>query len=257
MARLNRVEGDVLISFEDLRRQYWSLRSDQAYKWKYLRFRLTHRGHGRVCNICQWQGREFYNEKEIWNAECPRCHSRARQRLLRLVLGNLGLPKPNARILHVSPKGEGGLTKWFRSLTSSYLSIDKGGVWNTFDDGAAMLEMDLTDLRFPDGSFDLVICSHVLECIVEDHKAIGEIYRVLAPGGAAALQVQIYGAVTSRVDTPTQEDYYHAWRPGLDYFERYKAAGFKVEVHGTADTDHRLLSLTVSQVVPICTKPSA
>ncbi len=43
---------------------------------------------------------------------------------------------------------------------------------------------DALKLPFADGTFDRIICSEVLEHIPDDHTAIGELARVLRPGGA-------------------------------------------------------------------------
>ena len=48
---------------------------------------------------------------------------------------------------------------------------------------------DALALPFPDGSFDHVIAAEVLEHIPDDRRAIGEIARVLRPGGTAAVTV--------------------------------------------------------------------
>lgn len=40
---------------------------------------------------------------------------------------------------------------------------------------------DITSLPFPDGEFDLVVCSEVLEHIPDHHRAMSEIVRVLKP----------------------------------------------------------------------------
>jgi SAM-dependent methyltransferase len=48
---------------------------------------------------------------------------------------------------------------------------------------------DLRALPFPDGSFDRVIASEVLEHIADDRSAIAELARVLKPGGRAAVTV--------------------------------------------------------------------
>ena len=42
---------------------------------------------------------------------------------------------------------------------------------------------DVQDLPFEDGSFDLVMAAHVLEHLVDPHRAIDEMVRVLKPGG--------------------------------------------------------------------------
>ena len=51
------------------------------------------------------------------------------------------------------------------------------------------MKADVTNLPFADHSFDLVICSEVLEHIPEDDRAIREIVRVLKPGESLAVSV--------------------------------------------------------------------
>jgi 2-polyprenyl-3-methyl-5-hydroxy-6-metoxy-1,4-benzoquinol methylase len=52
----------------------------------------------------------------------------------------------------------------------------------------AMVKMDITDIGFPEASFDVIICNHVLEHVLDDAKAMSELYRTLKPGGWAILQ---------------------------------------------------------------------
>lgn len=59
------------------------------------------------------------------------------------------------------------------------------GCWGTF-------AADVTSLPFQDQSFDLVICSEVLEHIPEDGKAVREITRVLKDGHLLAVSVPRY-----------------------------------------------------------------
>ena len=47
----------------------------------------------------------------------------------------------------------------------------------------ALVKMDITDIRYPDNTFDVIYCSHVLEHVQDDRKAMAEFYRVLKPGG--------------------------------------------------------------------------
>ena len=51
------------------------------------------------------------------------------------------------------------------------------------------LRGDATALPFPDGAFDAVITSEVLEHIPDDTGALGELHRVLRPGGILAATV--------------------------------------------------------------------
>ncbi len=49
----------------------------------------------------------------------------------------------------------------------------------------------------------MVICNHVLEHIIEDYKAMSEIYRVLIKGGLAILQVPISYKINSTYEDIT------------------------------------------------------
>ena len=48
---------------------------------------------------------------------------------------------------------------------------------------------DLRSLPFPDGSFDRVLLSEVLEHVDDDLRALREAFRVLSPGGLVAISV--------------------------------------------------------------------
>jgi SAM-dependent methyltransferase len=70
------------------------------------------------------------------------------------------------------------------------------------------------EMPFPDGSFDVVIMSEVLEHLDEDvrHRALGDVHRVLKPGG------RFIGTVPARerlsdnaVVCPHCEHHFHRW----------------------------------------------
>lgn len=54
---------------------------------------------------------------------------------------------------------------------------------------AIAVTADATNLPFPDDSFDKIIAAEILEHVPRDQRAIGEIARVLRPGGIAAVTV--------------------------------------------------------------------
>ena len=77
---------------------------------------------------------------------------------------------------------------WLVSLSCEYLNVD---LYHP-----AMRRMDLTEIDLPDVCKTLVWCSHVLEHIPDDRKALSEVFRILAPGGMLIVQVPIRGETT-------------------------------------------------------------
>jgi ubiquinone/menaquinone biosynthesis C-methylase UbiE len=103
--------------------------------------------------------------------------------------------------------------------------------------------MDITDIQYPDESFDVIYCSHVLEHVPEDRQALREFYRVLRRGGWAVLLVPITADRTcedpSAVDPSErkrvfgQED--HVRRYGPEFRDRLCEAGFDVCVRQVSE----------------------
>jgi SAM-dependent methyltransferase len=52
-------------------------------------------------------------------------------------------------------------------------------------------KLDMTQMPYPDGSYDLVVHSDTLEHVPQPVKALGECYRVLAPGGYCVYTVPV------------------------------------------------------------------
>ena len=46
-----------------------------------------------------------------------------------------------------------------------------------------MKEIDVTRITYDSNTFDVIVCSHVLEHVPDDDKAMRELYRVLKPNG--------------------------------------------------------------------------
>lgn len=166
------------------------------------------------------------------HAQCPQCEGLERHRLQWLAVKELQkeLDFAKLRILHVAP--ERFIQLRLRPLCASYLSADICG--KDVD-----RQEDLTRLSFPDGSFDLVYCSHVLEHIKDDLAAIREVRRVLALGGIAILPVPIISDVTVEYGKPNWHEHGHVRAPGPDYIERYRLYFGRVRVFSSEDFDDR------------------
>src|SRR5215211_8060293 len=116
-------------------------------------------GKQRYCTVCQSQLRRFWTAGLVVprpNGCCPVCGSLERHRSLWVFLSNKTdlLESHPKRMLHVAP--EKALESKFKQIENlDYVSVD-------LHDRRAMVKMDITDLRYPDDSFDVIYCSHVL-----------------------------------------------------------------------------------------------
>jgi SAM-dependent methyltransferase len=134
------------------------------------------------------------------------------------------------RLLHFAP--ERGFSRILRRARNiDYFSGD-------LCSSRAMIRLNITDIPCPTQAFDVIFCSHVLEHIVDDRRAMAELFRVMKLGGWAILQVPIRGEKTSEDPTITtpedRERVYglaeHVRIYGKDYKDRLQEAGFDVTV---------------------------
>jgi SAM-dependent methyltransferase len=197
------------------------------------------------CAVCErWYLRFMrFGLRGRRNARCPGCGSLERHRFMWLYLtGELGILSRRRRVLHVAP--EPCIRRnLLRAPNLRYAAIDM------YQTGTAQA-MDLTRLDFADRSFDLILCSHVLEHIEDDRKAMAEIARVLRPTGRAVVMVPIDRNREETYEDPSitapAERHaafghpYHVRVCGWDYGKRLTQAGFDVaEVHSTDMPPHR------------------
>lgn len=227
-----------------------------------LRLAYLSVGHSKECPICNWSGRDFLRRsrrhKPAPSEICPRCGSFARHRFAYWVLKDR-LPRRVESALHFAP--ERCVEPWLRSISDDYLSVDLCA-------SNAMARMDITNLRLEADQFSLIWCSHVLEHIEDDAKAMTELYRVLKHDGLLVLMVPVYGDKTyenPEVRTPQerlehfrQEDHVRLY--GLDIADRLRRVGFSVDVLTTSalqDTDKETYGLEYpsTREVFLCVKP--
>jgi SAM-dependent methyltransferase len=208
------------------------------------------------------------------NALCPRCLALERHRVLWLWLERESdllrdsdrLSQP--RFLHIAPevclmrkfeaiwakareerrvahdtsaKANGGESEVFssgRRLKPSELLLSESYITADLESPLARVHFDVQAIPFPDESFDVIFCNHVLEHVADDRAAMREMWRVMRPGG--------WGVMLSPVDisrTKTFEDdtivdrrertrlfgqYDHRRVYGTDYADRLREAGFTV-----------------------------
>lgn len=203
-------------------------------------------GKSRWCPLCGEYARRFndYGTPPRPEALCPSCGALERHRLISFFFEretDLFDHRPK-RMLHFAP--ERCLAKRLESTPAlDYVTVDLHR--------SAKVTADITDLPFEDDSFDVVYCSHVLEHVVDDKKAMRELRRVLRPHGWSVLVVPITSDriiedpnVTDpaeRLRLYGQED--HVRRYGPDFQDRLEECGFKVRCYVASDfLDDRAIS---------------
>lgn len=193
---------------------------------------VLYRGDDVACPCCGHTFSTFANYGLVKrpNVLCRWCLSLERHRGLWLYLHEkTNILKEKVKVLHFAPEDQ------FQTLLKNadnvdYLSAD-------LDMPTAMVQMDITNITFPDNAFDVIICNHVLEHVPDDTQAMKELYRVLRPGGWAILQTPLSDkqetfedlSITDPAERERlfgQDDHVRVY--GWDKKDRLEAAGFTV-----------------------------
>ena len=139
------------------------------------------RGDAVECPICERTFARFLPYAGRENAVCPGCGAAERHRLLWLWLCEED--RLRGRVLAFGP--DDATDERLRHLSRvKYTSSDIDGT-------QAMVAADITQLPFDDDTYDVILCSHVLEHVEDEQRALAELKRVLKPGGWAAIMVPV------------------------------------------------------------------
>ncbi len=179
------------------------------------------------------------------NVFCTNCGSVDRSRLLYLFFKlRTKVFKQPTKLLHVSPNKEIA-----NALIAPTIEQVVGTIEPEMYSEYKPVYMDIQNIKYPEGSFDVVICCHVIEHVDDDAKAMSELYRVLKKGGFAVLQVPLALNLEKTIEDRTlktdkerklmfgQVDHVRLY--GLDYFDKLQKAGFRV-VRDNPFTNHWL-----------------
>lgn len=249
--------------------RYLVLKRTYLFFIRYVRL-LTYYGSKHKCPFCNHSFKKFISggidtkvskENKVvgagyrTNAMCPYCESSDRERLLVLFIREHKLIKEGMKLLHFAP--ELSIQKLLKKEKIDYYSAD-------LDDPLAKYKMNIMDIKFDSDFFDGIICNHVFEHIIEDHKAISEIYRVLKPGGWAILQVPFSPLLNKSIEDPNiiseserektfgQSDHIRLY--GLDYLKRLESVGFKVEQKNLSPDIVEKYALNPNEPIFFCIK---
>ena len=228
---------------------------------------LLFRGNAHDCPVCGTRIRAFTQGGGSFRRRrrgyCPRCNSKARHRRVWIHCRDETdlFDRPAIELLHVAPKY--CLSRRIvRMPNVRYSAVD------IVPRPLVTMIGDLTDLEVPSERYDAILCVHVLEHIVDDRSAIGEMWRVLRPGGWAVINVPV------ALDSPTFEDATlvtpnerrrafgeadHVRVYGADLIDRLQDVGFEVELYRGDHLPESVIErhgLTTDEHVFHCVKPT-
>ena len=194
-------------------------------------YAVTKQGSNHECIICDFKSSDWV---QLPNNDllCPNCGSLARdRRLWQLVKENY--IKNDIQILDFSPSRP-LFRKWKKEKNVNHIASDLSV------DFMADVAYDITQIVEKENTFDLIICYHILEHVIDDVKAMSELYRVLKPNGTVLIQTpfkegEIYEdySITSEAERLLhfgQEDHVRVYSvEGLK--TRLESVGFDVIVY--------------------------
>jgi ubiquinone/menaquinone biosynthesis C-methylase UbiE len=131
----------------------------------------------------------------------------------------------------------------------------------------AMIKMDIMNIPIHDHYFDIIYCSHVLEHVLDDIKALRELHRILSPEGWAVIQIPITAKKTFEdysVTEPTERQRLfgqsdHVRRYGKDFKYRLERTGFSVSIFNASEistNDILRINEPYSDTIFLCNKES-
>ena len=189
---------------------------------------------------------KFYERPERYNPMlyktcqqdvlCPFCNSLPRHRILATWCSQHIDNLKGSRILYFAL--EKGMKLWLKRNRLVYTTADLFF--------PADLALDLNNIEQDDNSWDIVFCNHVLEHVPDYRKALGELYRILVPGGrlicsfpidsnyetvfedASLVQDELPEVEQERIRKFGQKDHLRVF--GRDSVKLLEAAGFSVTI---------------------------
>lgn len=188
----------------------------------------------RECLGCGWKGWRFLpdwgSSGVVWDTLCPKCGAFSRYHLYFWWFKNcFKVSGGVVQVLEIAPKPCSIRFFQYNDERVSYLSVD-------LSSALAMQLHDITNLGLKSNSFDLVLCSHVLEHVMDDVQGMREISRVMRSGGVAILQVPVDWMLDRSIEygCPRVSEDDHLRTYGRDFMARSQTAGFRTELFDIA-----------------------
>ncbi|TLX76899.1 class I SAM-dependent methyltransferase [Labilibacter sediminis] len=211
-------------------------------------------GNNYQCNICLKKLRSFKKVGE--DKLCPSCGSLPRNRRLWDIL-NKSYLKDSMTVLDFSPSRN--LYRVLKKKNIIYTASDLSGHF------ISDVKYDITNISSADNCYDLIICYHILEHVINDIKAMDELLRVLKPNGTCIIQTPfkdggIYEDYSITNDDQRkihfgQEDHVR-WYSVQGLKDRLEKTGFEVNTLVFSEAQTNFNGFDEEETILVCNKPS-
>lgn len=199
----------------------------------------------------QRHGYTYFGQGEMTSLgtyTCRQCGASDRERLYAywvkksVAIGRIG---SDSKVIHFAP--EPAFSRWLSGLGFEH--------YETADMAMQDVDhrVDLMSLPFENNAYDFFVCSHVLEHVTDDQKAMRELSRITRKGGCGILMAPVISDLEETVEDPSITDTGERWRlfgqddhvrlyGHKDYVSRIERNGFRVEQLGEEHFGERLFS---------------
>ena len=167
--------------------------------------------------------------------QCLNCSASDRDRLYALYINKTQIfsPKKKVKIVDFAPS----------PALSGFLKSQPGAIYRSADLFMESVDdkVDITDMKtYKNNQFDFFICSHLLEHVSSDEKALNELRRILKNGGRGILMTPIidkHGVMDEDVNLKdkaeqirrfAQDDHVRLYERRI-FLERVRESGLKIE----------------------------
>ncbi len=216
------------------------------------------------CTVCHKTLNKFLPYGRLHpreNALCPSCLALERHRLMYLYLEKkTNFFTDRLKVLHVAP--EYCFIDRFEKMSNlEYITAD-------IESPLAKVKMNIEAIPFPENTFDVIFCNHVLEHVEHFDVAVKELYRVLKPGGWGIMQSPQDMKMAHTLEDPSitdprerervflQSDHLRLF--GRDYGRELSRGGFTVKedtfVMDLPSDLARRYALPMEEIVYLCQK---
>jgi len=184
-----------------------------------------------------------HREMETFNLRamtCPKCDATDRERLMAIYLDEAWpsfKPDRPIRLIDFAPAYPlSQRLKQYPRIAYRSADLSRRDVQD---------HIDLTNIAYPDESADIFICSHILEHVPDDQKAMRELRRILHPYGFGLMLVPLVIGVDETAEEQGDTSIEYRWKHfGMgdhvrqygrrDFVDRLAQSGFKVEQFAVA-----------------------